>query len=151
MTQRADILVDALNFDPPAVIGGHDPKGLPLYRLPTHGRVVASFKNFGPTRASDVNWDFVPVVDGVTAKTPDEPYQHPVVIIPAGDHIKPSTGPISAYYDPSVVSLISKGDKELRVKATITYRDVFGAVHHTTQFGTYFNGTFRIDDNIDAD
>jgi len=149
LTQRADVLVASIGFDPKPV--GRNVNGVVVYGMPTNGSIVASFKNYGPTRASDVKWDLVPIVDGVEATKSTEPPETALIVIAAGDDIRPRTGPISAYYDPPVLNEISTGHTRMKVKATISYTDVFGKHHHTMQYASYYNGGFVIDEDMESD
>jgi hypothetical protein len=149
LTERADVLVASMGIEP--VPTPHLYKGMTIYALPLNAQVVVYFKNSGPTRASNVDWGVEPIIEGVPAKKPDSPPEPATVVIAANDDIHATTGPLNAYYADAVVASVGSGNTKLRIKMSVSYDDVFGKRHSTTQYARYFNGTFRFEEKMEAD
>lgn len=131
LTQRADVLVGAIGISPshiPAVLG-------------TGTTITVQFKNFGPTRASDVRIDTQLLVQGVPDKHPDMP-PLPALVIGPGETMSSSFATLEKLFDQDIITKVSKGDIPLYLNATVDYTDVFGKRHHA-EFASVYYGASR--------
>lgn len=148
LTQRADVLVEKLGFNP-SVKADMLLSGQMDYYIPRHGDgVVVTFKNFGPTRANNVRWDMSIQVEGQPPIDSEDPSRHAVAVVGAGSRMKVSSGRLDSYYTEETLAAISRGALGLKVRVVVSYQDVFGRKHDTVQGGSYYNGGFVVDDDI---
>jgi hypothetical protein len=147
-TQRADLLFFETALEPrtkPSRLTGDTTLGL-------------IFKNFGPTRASQVKMIIDMEIEGFSQLTPapgsvlDENPDLPRTVVGAGDTVVASFARLGRLYSLEAISLASKGDRKLQYIATVEYVDVFGKPHHTTCKGVYYGpiSGFVVLENNDA-
>jgi hypothetical protein len=124
LTQRADVLLALIELQ----------DGESFSRAT---RVVLHLKNYGPTRADEVVFDFRISIGGVE-KT-GSPKKVPIVLGGGDDQpfIFRTLGEITTN---EIIDQIVKGTTILRIFGKITYKDVFG-VPHVTECGSTFNAS----------
>jgi hypothetical protein len=144
LTQRAEVLLEGIGmkprFDPPAIT--------------TQTVISLHFKNFGPTRASNVTIDAELEVPGVPHAGGTLP-ELPPMLIAAGDSLSTTLAPLGMWWSDEVIATAGKGDITLRFKADVRYTDVFGKDHRTRVSGRYLGdpaakSNWIIEENNDA-
>jgi hypothetical protein len=148
-TQRADLL-----FYETSLIPRTKPS-----RLTKDTELGLIFKNFGPTRASQVKLTINIEIEGFSQLIPDprsvidESPELPRTVVGTGDTVQASFAQLGRLYSEDAIALASKGDRTLRYVATAEYTDVFGKGHHTICKGVYYGPVsgFVVLENNDAD
>lgn len=135
LTQRADVLLDTISLTP-------YPK--PFYLSPLT-KIVLTFKNYGPTRASDVfmmgdmEMGDAKQLEGWTRS------ELSAGVIAAGHDQRFAFEALGLIYPAENISEASKGNELFAWEVTVRYTDVFGQKHRTFSRGVYHDGTFRMD------
>jgi hypothetical protein len=135
LTQRADVLVEKASIE-------HSGEN-----LGPHSRLVLVFKNFGQTRASEVQLTARLTVPE-TQNLPEEPALLPITL-GAGGEQRVLTDTFGKTFTQDTFRKIMSGEIVLRFDGTAIYRDAFKNVH-TTTCGGYFHlstRSFIIDKN----
>ena len=136
LTQRADVLVEKAAIEHS---GEH---------MGPHSRLVLTFKNFGQTRASDVQFDIrmtIPETEGLPEKEPAPP----PITLGARSSQRVLLASLGETFTQDTFRKIMGGEVILRYDGRVAYRDVFGD-RHTTLCGGYFHlptRSFIIDKN----
>lgn len=145
LTQRADVLLDAIGWEPhtdPSVLNAST-------------QISVRFKNFGPTRASNVRitLNLYPPEELEIVKGPHDDDALPPVNIGTGDTTTPRLSKLGVRYTPETITKLSKGHIKLIVAGSVTYEDVFGITHHTDVRAIYYgegSGGFVVQPNSQA-
>jgi hypothetical protein len=129
LKERADLLIDSVNLVPRT-----NPSVLTL-----DTSIRFQFRNFGPTRASDVHFEKIRVeIEGTQPNYPSDAPPLPRGVVGAGDTIDASYPTLGQVFDAAAILRASRGDAKLTFAIRVGYTDVFGLRHHTTSGGTYY-------------
>jgi hypothetical protein len=123
-TQRADLLLSGLTVEPEGPLA------------PT-SHLVARFKNYGPTRASEVRVRGSFLHPSVTDDSAKGRSPAPTRVVAASGEIPLHLPPFGGFFEPAVVEAIAEGRNTMSLKLTVTYDDVFGATHESTRIVEY--------------
>lgn len=132
LTERADLMLESIHISPEN-------------RLGTDTVIRLVFKNYGRTRANDVQVRFRLVAPGTQAS---EAPPSPLVAIAAGKDLYVPFRPLGEHIREEIIARIAAGELQLRFEGYLGYRDVFGLPHRSHSSGTYLpnTGTFRLDE-----
>ncbi len=132
-SERADVLLDAA--------------GLSTGREMTpQSRVVLRFKNYGRTRANQVNFSLRVMIP----ETPDgKALSLPPTPMGAGDFQTVSFQMFTEWVTKDSFEKIPNGESVMRFAGTVSYRDMFDECHTTRCSGTFHPkvGAFMVDEN----
>ncbi|SRR5713226_169065 len=129
LTERADVLLEGVGIVLSAsqIFDGD-------------ARVALRFKNFGRTRAVDVNFRTRMIIPSV----PDSfgpPL--PVMVLGASQEQSVSFEPFRECLTKATFEHVRKGSLTLRFESMVAYSDVFGASHTTRDVGVFDHSTMR--------
>ena len=125
LTQRADVLLESIEMI----------KAEP--KIGSDTQVVLRFKNFGPTRASGLIFDFQLKIPGVlNASIPPA-----TVVLGSGDNKPVIFQRLGEMVKPRVIEEVANGKTPLSFAGTITFSDVFGKSHTIECHGDYNHQT----------
>lgn len=133
LTQRADVLISEfeLRKDSSGKIIGRDTQ------------FIIHFKNFGPTRASEVTTAFsaeIPEAKNTSgSRTIHNPPTAPIVY-GAGDAKNVTFNRLCEMYDDKIIDKIADGSFSVHLFGAIKFRDVFGT-RHTVRCGATWTST----------
>lgn len=130
LTQRADMLMDQI---------GIHPRPNPCY-LTSDTTFSIAFKNFGPTRASNIECETMRFYI-LGAKEKDVPGKEPPIPptnTGPGDQYVLTFPKLGIRYDDDSIQEASKGNAPLLFEGAIRYKDVFGKSHLTRCRGRYY-------------
>jgi hypothetical protein len=127
LTQRADLLVQAI---------GIDPHPIPCF-ITAGTSIKVTFKNFGPTRAARVSIDVNLTIPDVKQKSADRP-SLPSAVVGGNDDVTLTFPELGRLYEGETILQASKGHIPLSVGGRITYIDVFNREHSTTFDAKYY-------------
>lgn len=122
LTQRADVLLTLIEMQ------GANPFG-------PNTRIILHIKDYGPTRADAVVFNFRISIFGVVET--GSPNLAPIVL-GGGETQKFTFRTLGEITTGEVIDQIAKGKAPLRIFGKITYKDVFGSPH-ATECGATFN------------
>jgi hypothetical protein len=124
-TQRADVLLQSVECDP----------DLLERRIGRNTHIVLRFRNFGPTRASQLNLGVTPVV----WHEPDRPDKQTMIgtprlhltsqVVAAGEPFDITLSALSELVDTADIDDIVAGRAKLQIDVEVTYRDIFEVAH----------------------
>ena len=123
IAERADLLLDKAGLNSGSVVT-------------PHSRIQLFYKNFGKTRAIAVRSDIELIIPNVP-KYEGKDNIMPETTIGAGDNCIISFHHFQAWITEHMFNQIFSGKIELRFRAEITYKDVFGDCHHTWNEGLF--------------
>jgi hypothetical protein len=128
LTQAAEVMLDQISvIDDKGIVG-----------IQPGGQIKLAFKNFGHTKAIDVEIKASLFVEGFNEIKPNE---LPVCTIGAGDTLTMSFKPMSLMFPWPILNEIGIGNRKMRVEGTISYKDVFNKRHTSTFSPNYFAPT----------
>jgi hypothetical protein len=132
LSQRADVLLNAAIFNHGTVLSAED------------AFVVVEFKNFGSTRARNVQLSLNLVVEGVPTS---DCKRLPPITMGAGNIKRVNSGYFVEFLTPQTTNDIFQGKLPLRFEGQASYEDVFGQKHttHATGLLNSAKGTFLIE------
>lgn len=133
LTQRADVLIE--DFE----VRKHSSQSI----IGRDTQFVIHFKNFGPTRASEVSTDFsaeIPEAKKMVATNPVLKPPITPIVYGAGDKKNVTFNRLCECYDDKTIDKIIDGSFSVHLFGTIKYRDVFGA-NHTVRCGATWTST----------
>ncbi len=130
VTQRADVLLQdfEVHVDSTGKTVGRDTQ------------FVLHIKNCGPSRASDVFFDFGMKVPGIKSQVAGRNYVTPPrvsIILGAGESQPYSFHRLCTMFDDPTIQKIADGRLGLSISGTIKYADVFGVSYTVTCGGQY--------------
>jgi hypothetical protein len=135
LTERADVLLNSVGivYPEPQYFNGHE-------------HVVAEFRNFGRTRANNINFNVSLTVPDLQ---PSAPADVPVTILAPDDVQSLRFGTFRSWLTKETFDNVSQGLTELRFDAKVAYTDIFDLPHATECGGVFMpkDRTFRIDYN----
>jgi len=131
LTQRADVLLKDFEMRP-------NSREKPIGR---DTQFIVHFQNFGPTRASDVVFDFGMQVQG--NKIPiggGRPYVKPPlvpIVLGAGDDKNVTFNKLCDFFNDETIDRVADGRSLLSISGQIQYTDVFGVSYTVTCGGKF--------------
>lgn len=125
LTQRADVLVAGI-----AIVNA---VGQPMG---PDTMIKVTFKNYGPTRASNVRL-FTRLQYAEFASADPAPVLDCAITVGAGESQAASFGKLSACMSGETFNAIMAGDMPLKVVGVATYLDVFGRTHTTRSTASF--------------
>jgi hypothetical protein len=136
-SERADVLVDSVSIVPSTsgVIDGD-------------ARLVVCFKNFGRTRASNVQFDVRMTIPDTSVNSAAP--QLPIMVIGPGKDQRVSFQTFRECLTKRTFEDIIQGHTALRFVASVVYEDVFGDSYTTMDIGVFdhHSKAFRLEQNI---
>jgi len=130
LTQRADVLLK--DFD----VRVHSDNEV----IGQNTQFFVNIRNFGPTRANDVRFDFGMTVSGNRNPVRNSPYIEPpkvTIVMGSGDEKNVAFNKLGDVFSSEIITKIADGSSELRIIGRITYKDVFGESHSVECGGRY--------------
>lgn len=122
LVERADVLLDAASLVHGEGMSGKD------------ARVVLQFKNFGRTKAIEVNLALYLVIEGVPES---DCTQVPPISMGAGETKDVSSPRFVMFLTEKTAQAILAGTTSLRFKGEAKYQDIFGGDHRSYYEGTW--------------
>ena len=137
-SERADILLEYVGIIPSAT-----------KQFDGDARIVLRMKNFGRTRANDVQFGAEIIIPNMRTIKPTDPPIPPMVLGP-GQERSISFQKFNEVLTETMFNEICRGQTPLRFVAWATYGDVFGNLYLTRDSGIFDHRTlhFRIEQNI---
>jgi hypothetical protein len=124
LIQRADVLLESVA---PTFVGEHK-------QFTGDSRIIFKFKNYGPTRASDVSFRVRLVIPSV----PDK-YATPLssMVMGANQEQSVAFSRLKEFLTESIFDDITHGRITMQFESWLLYRDVFGASYETKDVGAF--------------